>query len=51
MCSYERYMRDRRREDNLICSYCGRKVPDKEHLSKNGCLWCDAESYRRKRNE
>ena len=34
----------------IICKKCKRILPNKEHLTKNGCLWCD-EKYWRKLNE
>ena len=27
-------------EEELICPFCERKVPNKEHFFNGGCLWC-----------
>jgi hypothetical protein len=27
-------------EQELICPYCERKVPNKEHFIPGGCKWC-----------
>ena len=27
---------------SLICKYCGRTIPNIEHITKNGCKGCDA---------
>jgi len=35
------------RKQSLTCKSCQREVPNKDHLTKNGCKWCDVE-YRKK---
>ena len=32
--------------DPLTCSYCGRLAPEKEFLTKKGCLNCDVDYHR-----
>jgi hypothetical protein len=32
----------------LICKYCGRKLPNKDFITKNGCIWCDMKYWLRK---
>ena len=27
-------------KEELICPFCQRKIPNKEHLKGNGCRWC-----------
>jgi hypothetical protein len=31
------------------CIKCDRIIPNKEHLTKKGCIWCDTKLHRKKR--
>ncbi|MHA1437955.1 MAG: hypothetical protein ACTSPD_10295 [Promethearchaeota archaeon] len=35
------------KEKAIICPNCERKIPNPQHRTKRGCIWCDAK-YRRK---
>lgn len=37
--------------DDLLCPNCLRKVPNKKHFTKNGCIWCDVEYHYKKLKE
>jgi len=32
----------------IICKYCGRSLPNKEFITKDGCLWCDLKYWHKK---
>jgi hypothetical protein len=27
----------------LFCKYCGRFLPNKTFITRNGCIWCDSQ--------
>ena len=32
----------------LVCKYCGRMIPNKEHRTKYGCKFCDYRYWQKK---
>jgi hypothetical protein len=36
--------------NELLCPNCVRKVPNKKHFTKNGCIFCD-EKYHKKQKK
>ena len=35
----------------IICKYCGRTIPNKEHITKYGCKFCDYRYWQEKRKK
>jgi len=35
----------------IKCKYCNRIVPYKKHLTKNGCVWCDAQYHEKEKKK
>lgn len=33
----------------IICKYCGRSLPNKQHITKYGCVFCDYRYWQEKK--
>ena len=35
----------------IKCKYCKKEIPNKDMITKNGCVWCSEEYHKNKNND